>query len=114
MEGIYIGLATCAGVSVILILVNIPLYQGKIKRNNWYGFRTPRTLSSDEIWYPVNKEAALNFIIASVFTLITTIVLFLLRAIIPEIVLVVILVAVTMFSIIGAVVKSFIFLRKLL
>ncbi|MBX7169966.1 MAG: SdpI family protein [Pyrinomonadaceae bacterium] len=99
--------------AIVLILVNIPLYQGKIKRNNWYGFRTPRTLASDEVWYPVNKEAGLNFIIASVITLITSIVLFFLREIIPQYVLVVILVVVTMFTMIGAVVKSFIFLRKL-
>ena len=36
----------------------IPLVQRKIGRNALYGFRTPRTLASDEAWYAVNYGAA--------------------------------------------------------
>jgi hypothetical protein len=28
-----------------------------VKRNALYGFRTPKTLASDEIWYPANRYA---------------------------------------------------------
>jgi uncharacterized membrane protein len=35
-----------------------PLYQGRIGRNSLYGVRTKKTLSSDEVWYAVNKYAA--------------------------------------------------------
>ena len=42
------------GVGVLMALIARPMIQGKVPRNNWYGFRTPKTLSSDEIWYPAN------------------------------------------------------------
>lgn len=52
-------------VSASLILVGIagiglaiPLLGNKVPRNPLYGFRTKRTLSSDEIWYPANRLAA--------------------------------------------------------
>jgi hypothetical protein len=35
-----------------------PLVQGKIGRNGFYGFRTPKTLASDKAWYAVNHGAA--------------------------------------------------------
>lgn len=78
-NAVYMALAACSGVSVFLFLLNIPLYLGKIKRNSWYGFRTPRTLSSDEIWFPANREAGLNFMIACVVILLTSLVLFLFK-----------------------------------
>ena len=35
-----------------------PLYQGRISRNHWYGFRTRKSLASDEVWYATNKYGA--------------------------------------------------------
>jgi SdpI/YfhL protein family len=35
-----------------------PLVQRKIGRSGLYGFRTPKTLASDEVWYAVNHGAA--------------------------------------------------------
>ena len=112
-NAVYMALAACSGVSVFLFLLNIPLYLGKIKRNGWYGFRTPRTLSSDEIWYPANREAGLNFMIACVVILLTALVLFFLRNTMSEQTLIIIMVVATLISMIGAVIKSFIFLSKL-
>lgn len=112
-NAVYTALATCSGMAVFLFLLNIPLYLGKIKRNGWYGFRTPRTLSSDEIWYPVNRESAINFMFACVVILLTSLVLFLLRNMMYEPTLIIIMVVVTFVSMFGAVIKSFIFLSKL-
>jgi hypothetical protein len=46
---------------IVLGLVGVglalPLLMGKMKRNKIFGFRTPLTLSSDEIWYPANRMA---------------------------------------------------------
>src|SRR5215217_3320335 len=39
---------------LLLSAISIPLILGKIKRNWIYGIRTRRTLSSDDIWFPVN------------------------------------------------------------
>jgi uncharacterized membrane protein len=40
---------------LLVIAVSVPLILGKVPRNHWYGFRTPKTLSSDSVWYPANR-----------------------------------------------------------
>ena len=45
-------------VGLIFLGLFIPLVQRKIGRNGLYGFRTPKTLASDEAWYAVNFGAA--------------------------------------------------------
>jgi hypothetical protein len=45
-------------VGLLLLGLCMPLVQRKIGRNALYGFRTPRTLASDEAWYAVNYGAA--------------------------------------------------------
>jgi len=46
------------------IILAIPLVKEKVKRNWIYGFRTPKTLSSDEIWYKANKHTGKDLIVA--------------------------------------------------
>ncbi|MCU0425548.1 MAG: SdpI family protein [Candidatus Kapabacteria bacterium] len=41
-------------IGFLMIGLGIPLMRGKIKRNLYYGVRTPKTLASDEHWYPIN------------------------------------------------------------
>ncbi len=43
---------------------------GKVPRNHWYGFRTPKTLSSDAIWYQANKIGGRYLVIAGLLQLI--------------------------------------------
>ena len=113
MEAVYLAVGTCIGISILLIGLSIPMYLGKIKRNNWYGFRTTKTLSSDEIWYPANRESAFYFMIAGVFTFIGGVAIFFLRTILPPETLVIVMIAVASLSLIGAVIKSFMFLSKI-
>ncbi|MFN3925910.1 MAG: SdpI family protein [Pseudanabaenaceae cyanobacterium] len=40
---------------VIFMLLAIPLILQKVPPNQWYGFRTTKTLSDETIWYAVNK-----------------------------------------------------------
>src|SRR5947209_1838236 len=42
----------------ILIGISIPLIQGRVGPNRWYGFRVRRTLEDPKVWYPVNTYAA--------------------------------------------------------
>ena len=112
MEAGYLAIGSCVGVAILVICLAIPLLQEKIKRNNWYGFRTPRTLSSDEIWYPVNKESAKYMIGAGILIMLSGIALFFLKDTIAPNILVIISVVLTMFCLIGAVIKSFMFLSK--
>ena len=48
---------------VIGIGLAIPMLLSKIPRNAFYGFRTKRTLDSDEIWYPANRFAAKGLLV---------------------------------------------------
>lgn len=45
------------GAPVVVALVGVPLALGKIPPNGIYGFRTPKTRSSESIWYPANRFA---------------------------------------------------------
>jgi hypothetical protein len=50
VSNLFVGLL-CLGLSW-------PLYTGKVGRNHIYGFRTKKTLASDDVWYAVNRYAA--------------------------------------------------------
>ena len=54
---------------ILIIAVSVPLVLNMIPRNDFYGFRTPRTRSSDEIWYPANRVAGIALTIAGVIWL---------------------------------------------
>lgn len=41
--------------SLLICVLAVPLIQGRVQRNSWYGFRTRRTLASDAVWYPANR-----------------------------------------------------------
>jgi uncharacterized membrane protein len=53
-----------------MIALAIPMIIGKVKPNVWYGFRTKKTLSDNKIWYPANKYAGKQMIIASLIIII--------------------------------------------
>ena len=42
---------------LLMVLVALPLVAGRVPRNYLYGFRTGKTLSSDERWYAANRYA---------------------------------------------------------
>ena len=50
---------------LVVIAISIPLILGMVPRNHWYGFRTPKTLSSDTVWYQANKIGGKYFVVAS-------------------------------------------------
>ena len=43
--------------SALIALLSLPLIFGWIPRQSFYGARTPKTLSSDDIWYAANRFA---------------------------------------------------------
>jgi hypothetical protein len=51
-----------AAIGVLFILLGIPLKQGAVAPNWWYGFRTRKTLSDKEIWYAVNRVTGVDMI----------------------------------------------------
>ena len=59
-------------VSLLMVVLGIPLILEKVPRNRIYGFRTPKTLSNDTIWYPANKTAGWDLLVAGVAILALT------------------------------------------
>jgi hypothetical protein len=55
LEGMTFLLIVFLVSGAILIRVSIPLIQGRVKPNLWYGFRVRQTLEDPKIWYPVNS-----------------------------------------------------------
>lgn len=47
----------CIAGGSLVFLLGIPLMLGRIPRNGLYGFRTAKTLASDDVWYPANRYA---------------------------------------------------------
>ncbi|MEP6765956.1 MAG: SdpI family protein [Gemmatimonadaceae bacterium] len=40
--------------ALLFAAVSVPLIRERVKPNNWYGFRTAKTLSDERIWYAAN------------------------------------------------------------
>ena len=53
------------GVPVFMIALSVPLIVGAVSRNRLYGFRTRRTLASDEAWYPANRIGGIALVVSS-------------------------------------------------
>lgn len=47
--------AIAAATGVITMLSGLPLIRRRVPPNRWYGFRTPRTLRDERVWYEVNE-----------------------------------------------------------
>jgi uncharacterized membrane protein len=60
-------------VGVLYIGLGIPLLQGRIPPNRFYGSRTKKTLSDERIWYAVNRITGRDLIIGGVAVVITAI-----------------------------------------
>ena len=56
-------------IPLLIIALSIPLVYSKVPPNGWYGFRTPKTLSSDSMWYRTNRIGGQYFIVAALFQL---------------------------------------------
>jgi hypothetical protein len=46
----------CLG--ILVILVSVPLFLGKVKMNSVYGIRIRKALESEENWYSINRYGA--------------------------------------------------------
>ena len=101
------------GMGLLVAAVALPMMYDKIPPNRFYGFRTPRTLSDPNVWYPANRVAGRNLALAGVVVATTALVLFAMRkSILPRTADLTLLI-VSMGSFIGAVVHSFIALRRI-
>jgi uncharacterized membrane protein len=54
---------------LVLVALAIPMILKKIPRNHFYGFRTPYTMSSDQVWYRANRIGGIALLVAGGFWL---------------------------------------------
>ena len=67
-------------VGVIEILLGLPLLYEKIKPNRFYGFRLPKTVNNEDIWYNINKYTAKDMIISGIVIIIGMLILLLFKS----------------------------------
>ena len=56
-------------VPAVVIALSIPMIRGKVAPNSSYGFRTTKTLESEEVWYPANRASGCFMLVAAVVSL---------------------------------------------
>jgi len=54
---------------ILVAVLGVPLMLDWIPPNRFYGFRTPSTLASPQIWYDVNRATGVALLIAGVLGL---------------------------------------------
>jgi uncharacterized membrane protein len=64
MSEVTVDSSLFALVGLLFVGLSIPLIQGRIPPNRYYGFRTPKTLSNPKIWYEVNRISGHDLFIA--------------------------------------------------
>ena len=100
-------------VGIVFIALGIPLKLGKIPPNIWYGFRTPKSLSNESIWYEINRTSGEDMIkIGSVIGL-SSLLIMLLRGWIGAEVAIGLLTAVLLASVAWMAIRGFSILRKM-
>ena len=70
---------------MVFIALGVPLKQGKVPPNWWYGFRTRKTVSNPDIWYAVNRITGIDMIRAGTIIAAASLIMLALRnSITPE------------------------------
>ena len=93
-------------VGIIYIGLGIPLLLGRIPPNAWYGCRTQKTLSREEIWYQVNRITGRYMIISGVAVIVSAFGVFVFRRSLGPNDGAAILLVVLVLSVLGMVVES--------
>jgi hypothetical protein len=97
----------------LLVIAAIPMILGKVPPNRVYGFRTAKTLSSPEIWYPANRIAGWWAIAAGVAAACLNLVVWSTHPDSPQGVLLGVMAGFTLGAILIAALLSLAYLRKL-
>jgi uncharacterized membrane protein len=98
---------------VFLIAISLPMIYDKVPPNGFYGFRTPRTMSNPNLWYPANRVAGRNMVLAGLIVIITALVVFAMQKSIHPKTAALTLLVVSLASLTGAVIHSLMALRRM-
>ena len=102
-------------IGALFIGISVPMVLRRIPPNQFYGFRTRKTLSDSDIWYKANKYMGRDFIVAGAAIMIMGVGQLLVQGTsCPEgLVSVVIFLAMMNVPVVIVTVRSVIYLRKL-
>ena len=64
------------GAGMLMVALAIPMILQRVKPNPWYGFRTRKTLSDPDIWYPANRYAGKALLAAGAVVAVASLVLY--------------------------------------
>jgi uncharacterized membrane protein len=53
---------------LLFMALSIPLIQRRVKPNPWYGFRVPKTLRDERIWYKANAYSGVLMFLSGAVT----------------------------------------------
>jgi uncharacterized membrane protein len=98
---------------VLFIGLSVPMVLKKVPPNNWYGFRTPKTLSDTKIWYESNRIAGQGMLVVGVLVIVAALALYFLAGGLSDATKVIILIVVTLVSVAVAVIRSFMALSRM-
>ncbi|MBN2028084.1 MAG: SdpI family protein [Actinobacteria bacterium] len=66
MEG-FLSVLVSGVTGLLFIGLGLPLANGKVPPNRWYGYRVSRyQLEDDDMWYEINKKGGVHFVLAGV------------------------------------------------
>ncbi|MEP6571729.1 MAG: SdpI family protein [Gemmatimonadota bacterium] len=92
-------------IGLVSLVVGWPLARRRVPPNRWYGVRLPATLSNPTIWYAANAECGEGLVRLGAVLLVVALGLLLLRGL-PELVYVLICVAVFLIGSLRATVRG--------
>ncbi len=98
---------------IVMAALALPMVLGKVPPNPIYGFRTPKTLSSTDIWYPANRAGGWFMIAGAALALCHNIALRFIHPDRPSESLLMTMAIADLVAVILASVASLIYLRKL-
>ncbi len=54
---------------LMIVALSVPMAMRRVPPNDFYGFRTAKTMQDERIWYEANEKAGINLIVAGLLTL---------------------------------------------
>ncbi|MDH7517714.1 MAG: SdpI family protein [Candidatus Thermoplasmatota archaeon] len=100
-------------VGLLEIIMGIPLLLEKVKPNWFYGFRLPKTLSNNEVWYKSNKYVGRDFVIMGIIISLISLFMLIARDSLSIILIVYVGAALLIGSVFIVLIRGFIYLKKL-
>jgi len=100
-------------IGALFVALGIPLKQGAVPPNWWYGFRTRKTLSDKEIWYTINRIMGIDMIRAGAVLVGACLIVLALRNTLSPEVIVVLLVGVMLIMMAYMAIHGFSLLRRM-